>query len=222
MSVKLERDTEMPTPTLEYRTADKSAWGDGPWQREPDKRQWTDEATGLPCLIVRNSGITGALCGYVGVAPGHPAHGADYSFWGYGESGERLPLTPLQEALNAVEVHGGLTFSGACGHGGNPAEGICHIPGAGEPDTVWWFGFDCAHAGDYSPAMDHSRRGFGALGSPTGWGGVITYRDQAYVEAAIRSLAKQLLGMATVSQSSEEGPLGAERSDAVTHPGMNQ
>lgn len=34
--------------TLEYRTKDKSTWGDGPWQQEPDKKQWQDAATGLP------------------------------------------------------------------------------------------------------------------------------------------------------------------------------
>jgi hypothetical protein len=36
--------------TIEYRTIDKSQWGPGPWQDEPDKKQWQDEATGLPCL----------------------------------------------------------------------------------------------------------------------------------------------------------------------------
>src|SRR4051812_13771303 len=66
----------MPTPTLEYRTIDKTGWGDGPWQSEPDKRQWHDEATGLACLIVR--GPMGALCGYVGLPPGHPWHGKEY------------------------------------------------------------------------------------------------------------------------------------------------
>ena len=29
-----------------WATVDKSAWGDGPWQDEPDKEQWPDEATG--------------------------------------------------------------------------------------------------------------------------------------------------------------------------------
>lgn len=43
-------------------------WGPGPWDGEPDKMQWTDPATGLDCLIVRNT--LGALCGYVGVTPG--------------------------------------------------------------------------------------------------------------------------------------------------------
>lgn len=76
---------------LEYRTVDKSNWGNGPWQNEPDKCQWRDEATGLPCLIVR--GPSGALCGYVGVSEGHPAFGKDYD-------------------SVAADVHGGLTFAG--------------------------------------------------------------------------------------------------------------
>lgn len=54
----------------EYHVLDKSAWGQGPWQDEPDKIQFTDEATGLPCLLVR--GPVGSWCGYVGVAEGHP------------------------------------------------------------------------------------------------------------------------------------------------------
>ena len=28
--------------TIEYKTLDKSKWGDGPWQDEPDKKQWLD------------------------------------------------------------------------------------------------------------------------------------------------------------------------------------
>jgi hypothetical protein len=47
-----------------------------------------------------------------------------------------------------LSVHGGITFSGEC-HGP-----ICHKPKPGEPDNVWWYGFDCAHSGDLSPAME--------------------------------------------------------------------
>ena len=56
-----------------WTTMNKSTWGDGPWMAEPDKEQWPDETTGLPCLIKRNQ--FGALCGYVGVAEGHPWFG---------------------------------------------------------------------------------------------------------------------------------------------------
>ncbi len=57
--------------TLEYKFVNKSTWGDGPWQNEPDKVQWTDQDTRLPCLAVRNGRI-GNWCGYVGVSNDHP------------------------------------------------------------------------------------------------------------------------------------------------------
>src|SRR4051812_44340660 len=109
----------------EYKTVDKSTWGPGDWQDEPDKVQWQDEATGLPCLIVR--GPSGALCGYVGVAEGHPLFAKEYS-------------------SADVEVHGGLTFADFCQQTTNEARHVCHVPAPGEPDHVWWFGFDCAHS----------------------------------------------------------------------------
>lgn len=129
---------------LEYHYVDKSDWDRGPWDDEPDKRQWKDEATGLPCLIVR--GPMGALCGYVGVAEGHPLFKKEYNSGYEVEHDLRLP------------VHGGLTFSGMC-RPGEDEHGICHIPEPGEPDHVWWFGFDCAHSQDLTPAMNaHYRR----------------------------------------------------------------
>ena len=49
-----------------FKTKDKTNWPSrGPWDNEPDKAQWIDEASGYDCLIVRGGG--GALCGYVGV-----------------------------------------------------------------------------------------------------------------------------------------------------------
>lgn len=195
--------------TIEYRTVDKSGWGDGPWQSEPDKRQWRDEATGLPCLIVR--GPSGALCGYVGVPATHPLHGKEY------------------DAAD-VEVHGGLTFSDHCAsmspdrwdgmrlrvpamqkeaarhpHGDAArwlaewapllgdydawkqrmeARSVCHLAAPGDADNVWWLGFDCAHAWDISPAFSHRFE-------PDQ-----TYRDIDYVTAQVQSLAKQLADIA--------------------------
>lgn len=169
---------------IEYRTVDKSEWLDGPWKYEPDKKQWRDEATGLPCLIVR--GPSGSLCGYVGVPPTHPAYGKQYDDV-------------------SVEVHGGLTFADKCAEAptreswerfkerGHRARGeakrypngdaaqflrarvlelsnygaytqwceaahICHKVEPGETDDVWWLGFDCAHLGDFSPAHAKARR----------------------------------------------------------------
>jgi hypothetical protein len=63
--------------TIEYRGhVNKEDFPAGPWMGEPDKKQWPDPATKLPCLIVRNA--MGALCGYVGVTEGHPLYGKKY------------------------------------------------------------------------------------------------------------------------------------------------
>ena len=150
--------------TKEHRTINKATWGAGPWQDEPDKRQWQDAATGLPCLLVRNES-GGNLCGYVGVFTSHPLHGKDYD-------------------VPEVEVHGGLTFAGGCGHSGDESRGICHVPGAGEPDSVWWFGFDCAHAWDRRPAYEARY--------PEYVDPVDIYRTAAYVEGECCQLAQQL------------------------------
>lgn len=167
--------------TIEYKNiVDKSEWGRGYWENEPDKVQWLDEASGLPCLIVR--GPLGAWCGYVGVPEGHPKHGQEYDDVG-------------------ADVHGGLTFARGCADHSRDAwekwrsrwpswaeeakqfpvgdsarrikewagcqdsydawnermvsRAVCHLPEPGEPDRVWWFGFDCAHLGDIIPGMDN-------------------------------------------------------------------
>src|SRR6185295_5225427 len=62
--------------TQEWTFLDKSKWPErGPWDNEPDKAQWTDVATGLPCLAVR---AHSHWCGYVGVTEEHPVFGKDY------------------------------------------------------------------------------------------------------------------------------------------------
>jgi hypothetical protein len=164
--------------TREYRTADKSEWGEGPWQTEPDKIQWQDEATGLPCLIVRNTRVTGALCGYVGVAEGHP----DFAK-GYNDV--------------EVEVHGGLTFAAFCTETDDESSHICHRPAPGEPDHVWWLGFDCSHSGDLSPAMEarYSKSALGSTRYGVGW--EETYKTIPYVKAEVTRLAEQLRSRAT-------------------------
>lgn len=118
-----------------YATIDKSSWGEGAWQDEPDKVQFIDEATGMPCLAVRQA-HSGHWCGYVGVHSEHPLRGRSYD----------------DEAVYSLEVHGGITFAGGCSPG-DEATSVCHVPEPGEPDDVWWLGFDCMHAWDLSPAM---------------------------------------------------------------------
>ena len=121
----------------EWTTVDKSAWGPGAWQDEPDKVHWIDPETDLDCLMVRHPSA-GHWCGYVAVTEGHPFYEQDYDG-------------------PEVEVHGGLTFSRFCAEGDDPAQGICHVPQPGRPDKVWWLGFDCAHHMDLSPGSPYGR-----------------------------------------------------------------
>lgn len=190
---------------------DKTGWGVGPWVSEPDKVQFTDPATGLPCLIVRNR--LGALCGYVGVAPGHPAYGRDYT----------------DELVSGLRVHGGLTFADRCqpvgvGHGGAARDRellrsgarvlpgvdvdewrVCHVPAPGEPDDVHWFGFDCAHAWDLVPGMNALSRRMGGLYATTAREEREVYLDLAYVRGECRDLAAQLARIASGVREEDDG-----------------
>lgn len=144
----------------------REGWEEGPWDDEPDLVEWRNSALpGLALLAVR-SHASGGLCGYAGVPPGHPAHGK-----------------PHQELEDAIDVHGGLTYSGACaGH-------ICHVPKPGEPDDVWWFGFDCGHAFDEGPALDALVRRH--AGRPFKFE-YAHYRPLAHVMGEVERLAAQL------------------------------
>lgn len=100
----------------------------GPWTHEPDRVEW--RAHGFPCLIVRQPS-SGHLCGYVGVEPGHPWHGVGFDSY--------------DTAVEYPSVHGGITYSAEC-HGN-----VCHVARPGEPEHVFWQGFDARHAWDLSP-----------------------------------------------------------------------
>ena len=183
----------------------RNGWAAGPWDGEADRIEW--RSNGVPCLIVRNS--IGALCGYAAVTPDHPWYGKDYSDCVKGCA--EVPVKPLESIFDKpvpesiqkrhmdkknftcredykpdhtpesiVDVHGGLTYSNSC----NGA--ICHVPKPGEPDPVWWFGFDCAHSGDIIPGMDALLNRV----SPRLWDGA--YKTVAYVKAEVERLASQL------------------------------
>lgn len=188
----------------------KSEWGPGPWQDEPDRLDWTDEATGLPCRIIR-APVTGALCGYVGVRDGHPWYGLPYNAkvvtpkdYGLRTFGDRAnviahfihalrdePHTEDTITIDmALEVHGGCTW----------AEFM-------EENDLWWFGFDCAHAGDVCPAMNalfrYLNREHPELKIPMrerrDWE---TYRTLDYVRVECAGLARQLHNLAPQESTS--------------------
>jgi hypothetical protein len=162
---------------------DRTGWGHGPWDNEPDKLVWVDPYTNLDCMIHRNR--MGALCGYVGVPEGHPAFEKHY------------------DDVN-VHVHGGLTYADSC------RGDLCHEAQPGRPAHVWWLGFDCNHLGDFAPRSnrfvghptlgefyprpyDHADALSGtkkADSSDIHAGDI--YRDVAYVRNEVTNLAAQL------------------------------
>jgi hypothetical protein len=80
-----------------------------------------------------------ALCGYVGVTEGHPWFGRH------------------KYEIDA-EVHGGVTFALASERHREQSSSTCHQPDEGEPDKVWWVGFDCAHSLDLLPSQPNRPR----------------------------------------------------------------
>ena len=170
---------------------DKSTYLPGPWHNEPDKVVWKDPKTNLDCMIRRNS--IGVWCGYVGVPEEHPAYAKPYSEY---ESFSTLESNcPIQNRINDIEVHGGLTFSGPCSED-EKETGICHK----SDKEVYWFGFDCGHVDDYMPGMgadvlasdDISVQTRHLLESMRNRKYFETYRDMDYAKAEVLSLAKQL------------------------------
>ncbi|MCX6840557.1 MAG: hypothetical protein NTX35_22465, partial [Verrucomicrobia bacterium] len=134
----------------------------------------------------------GHRCGYVGIPAEHPLYGVGYS--------EKAPLlkldpdrstekmSPIQilcgagksmDELNSpeyvFEVHGGLTYSGT-GKGKYPVE-----------SHLWWFGYDCGHAGD-APAPGSRMAEYGIHEGDV-------HRTLEYCESECESLAKQLSGV---------------------------
>ncbi len=168
----------------------------GPWMTEPDKVVWKT-AAGLPGMIVRNK--SGNLCGYVAVTKGHPCYEDSYlSRYEKDADGEDDYNRPLPNPVDDLRVHGGITYGNKCG--GH----ICHVPEPGDPDDVWWLGFDCAHSGDWSwsdaaPYLKDLRKLPAPDGSP--WPADV-YRDLSYVRHEVESLAEQLAG---VGQSECDG-----------------
>lgn len=150
---------------------DRKGWPSGPWDKEPDKVNWSYQ--GMDCMMVRNS--FGAWCGYVGVPKGHPFYEKDY------ERAHEM----AEEVGAELSVHGGLTYSGKCaGH-------ICHVPERGRPDDVWWLGFDCAHFMDLCPGMVASGQKAGLYDTSYRQ----EYRDMEWVKQEVETLADQLIGL---------------------------
>lgn len=165
-----------------------------PWENEPDKLDF--EASGLTCALRRGPG--GHWCGYVAIPEGHPWHGKGY------DDTVKVPQSIIDRPVDvdkvgvinlfcaagsadamadgwvpivlAVDAHGGLTYASD------------HEP-CGKPDGRWWFGFDCAHSGDFCPKFEE------LSARPDD-----VYRDMDYVKAECESLARQLSAFAAATE----------------------
>ena len=138
---------------------------DGPWRSEAGKIAWTDEATGLGCIILR--GRAGALAGYVGVPSGHPLAGFE---------------ADAIASSTGIGVHGGLTYARACDERGPEETRVCHVRASDAPDH-WWFGFACNLTSDFVPTRDKA---------DDERSGSKTYRTEGYVFEECTRLAAQL------------------------------
>lgn len=76
-------------------TLDRTTWGAGEWDHEPDKIEWIYKKH--PCCIWRRQ--LGSWCGYAAVDKTHPFYKVDY---------DDEHLSPDR----ILSVHGELTFSG--------------------------------------------------------------------------------------------------------------
>lgn len=95
---------------------------------------WITKA-GLAAVVIMTE--MGHRCGYVAVLPDHSLHGVGYYDETYALKDQKgtVPTTPEM----VFDVHGGITFSGV----------PTLLKKLDEYDlNPWWFGFDCAHAGD--------------------------------------------------------------------------
>lgn len=118
---------------------------------------------GLPFIIWRHP-ETKHWCGYVGVPKDSRLHGKEYYISTESENG----LSKLEEAINNISVHGGLTAAGELGDRSG--------------DDVWYFGFDCAHGGDLVSYMfDYPQ-----------FGDESTYKDKNFIMTEVENLARQL------------------------------
>lgn len=165
----------------------------------PDLRKWIDPI-GYPCVAAKHARM-GHWCGYVGVPADHPWFGLSYN------SIVKIPKDILDRPRSLQGI-GPINLLIAAFRGGDPADGIeictvLEVHGGiswsddylpwGETDGNFWYGFDCAHAGDFIPGLDAM---LGDVPRPASIRGLP--RDLEYVTSECSSLAQQLADIAKV------------------------
>ncbi|WP_420606484.1 hypothetical protein [Novosphingopyxis sp.] len=159
-----------------FKVPERHPRGEGPWKDEADKIGWTDEHTGLQCIILRQQ--NGTLGGYVAVEVDHPL---------FGYAADAIP------GDLHVAVHRGLSYAAICEPRKAEAVSVCHVPPSRHGSSVndlfdhadlWWLGFDTDHDHDFVPRVE------GGQDEQINHGR--TYRDQGYVYRECIKLAAQL------------------------------
>ena len=162
----------------------------GQWNSEPDSHVWNH--MGLRCAIRRHQDC-GHLCGYVGVSSGHPWYGKGYN--------DKVPWQNMENHKIDIDKMGTISCFCASIHADFDNKllaivlilkahgGITYANSKADYPTkhnkLWWFGFDCNHAGDYAPGSSSSG----------------TYRDFDYVKNETEHLAEQLAAIAKATLS---------------------
>lgn len=91
------------------------------WEIEGDYAEFNYE--GFICKIYRST-HSGSLCGYVHIPEEHKLYGQ------------------IEDPLNSLHVHGGITFQGEL-----------------KDNEGFWIGFDCEHYRDFVPNMSSLHEG---------------------------------------------------------------
>lgn len=156
------------------------------------ERDWTTQA-GFRAVVTMSD--MGHRCGYVGLPKEHPLYGAEYSDPSpaltapsndepVGKRGVITLLCVTPERMTSPElvfdVHGSLTFSGN-GHGRYPVL-----------SDLWWFGYDCGHAGDGKSPEYLQEMCERYPGSPIMWKDDGEFRSLEYCMNECESLARQI------------------------------
>lgn len=136
---------------------DRSNWGKGPWDNEPDFEVFQICGAGWNYLGIVRRLPMGNLSGYVMQLVDDPC----YNF--------------TMNDCSDLDVHGGVTF-------GNTHPDIANLTTV-QFDNLWFIGFDCGHANDFTPGLDNRLHGYH---------GTLTYRDWKFVKQQVISLAEQI------------------------------
>jgi len=140
---------------------DKSDWGPGPWQWEPD--DYYAEYYGFHCYASRHPSWRGNWCGYIEIPSDHRWYGDRYDEVRGADDGW-------------VEVHGGLTYGDW---------GMKHVTDG------FVLGFDCGHGGDHKPALEARSRGRAGIKPDIFEPIPDSYRTLHYVLNELKGLARQ-------------------------------